>query len=134
MRTRPYRPEDADAVIGLMAERQDFVETPTDRVVLRLDHRVQLVGCEGGRIVAYASLLCPPWFDASQLSARIVVTADRHNEGIGGAMWREILAVTDSAGREHLAHYVRKENTHPPAVVSEDPATRSSTGHWRLNS
>jgi len=121
MHTRPYRPEDEDAVIGLMAEHPDFIGTATDRILLRLDHRVQLVGSEDDRVVAYASLLCPPWFDASQLSARVLVTSGRHNEGVGGAMWREILAATGSATTVH------------GLVAVGDERSLAIANHWGLS-
>ena len=101
MQTRAYRPEDEDPVIALMAQQPNAVTTPTDRAMLRLEHRAQLIGTEGGLPVAYASLLHPPWFDAGQLSANVLVAADRRDDGIGGAMWRELLAATGLATTVH---------------------------------
>jgi GNAT superfamily N-acetyltransferase len=121
MQVRPYRPEDEDAVIGLMAEREDFIVSPTDRVILRLDHRLQLIGEQHGRICAYASLLCPPWFEVAHLSATVLVAADRRGEGIGGAMWQDLLAATGSATTIHAS------------VAVGDDRSLAIAKHWGLS-
>lgn len=121
MQTRAYRSDDEDGVIDLMAQQPGFVEAPTDRVILRLDHRVQLIGTDDGRVVAYASLLCPPWFDATQLSARVIVTADRQNEGLGSALWKEILASADSGTTVH------------GVVAADDERSLAIAHHWGLS-
>jgi GNAT superfamily N-acetyltransferase len=121
VRIRPYRPDDEDAVIELMAEQRDFHESPTDRAVLRLDHRLQLVATQDERVAAYGALLCPPWFDLSQLSAAVVVTTARRNEGYGGAMWQQILVSTGSATTVH------------GSVVVGDERSLAIARHWGLS-
>ncbi len=121
MHIRPYRPDDEDAVIELMAEQPDFHESPADRAVLRLDHRLQLVAAQDEHVAAYGALLCPPWFDASQLQASVVVTAARRNEGVGSAMWQQILMSTGSAKTVH------------GSVAVDDKRSLAIARHWGLS-
>lgn len=121
MHIRPYRPDDEDAVIELMAEQPDFHEAPTDRAILRLDHRLQLVATQDEHVAAYGALLRPPWFDASHLSASVVVTATRRDEGFGSAMWQQILMSTGSATTVH------------GSVAVDDERSLAIARHWGLS-
>ena len=120
MHIRPYRPDDEDAVIRLMAEQPEFHESPADRAVLRLDHRLQLVAAQDEQVVAYGALLCPPWFDPSHLQASVVVTAARRHEGVGGAMWQQILMSVGSATTVH------------GSVAVDDKRSLAIARHWGL--